>query len=116
MQLLLLVLQLVEPIVNAPLGEQLLVRALFAEPALVEDEDAVGMLNGAEAMRDHQRGAATEQAVKGVADLQLGLGVDAGGGFVQDQKARIVCQRASKIDELPLTDRERRAALVDAGP
>src|SRR5712672_4582214 len=52
MQLLLFVLELVEAVVDAALGKQLLMRALFAEAALVEDENAVGMLNGAEPMRD----------------------------------------------------------------
>lgn len=45
MQLLLFVLELVEAVVDAALGEELLVRALLAEAAFVEDEDAVGMLN-----------------------------------------------------------------------
>src|SRR6266403_1285639 len=87
-QLLLFVLQLVEAVVDSALGEEFLVRALFAEAPLVEDEDAVGMLNGAKAMRDDQRGAAAEQAVEGIADLQLGLGVHAGSSFVEDEEAR----------------------------
>ena len=37
-----------------------------------------------------QSGAPAEQTVEGIADLQLGLRVDAGGGLVEDQKARIV--------------------------
>ncbi len=86
MQLLLFVLQLVEAVVDAALGEEFLVRTLFAEAALVEDKNAVGMLNGAETMRDDQRGAAAEQAIEGIADLQLGLGVDAGSSFVKDEK------------------------------
>src|SRR4029077_895145 len=61
------------------------------------------------------RGAAAEQAVEGVADLQLSLGVHAGGGFVENEEARIVCEGAGEIDELALADRERRTAFVDAG-
>jgi len=34
------------------LSEEFLVRALLAQAPFVEDEDAVGVLNGAEAMRD----------------------------------------------------------------
>src|ERR1700686_3561171 len=64
-------------------------------------------------MRDDQSGASAEEAVEGVANLQLGLGVDTGGGFVQDEEARIVCQSASETDELALADGERRATLVD---
>src|SRR5712664_421203 len=90
-------------------------RALFAEAAFVEDEDTIGVLDGAEAMRDDQRGAAAEQAVEGIADLQLGLGVHAGGGFVEDKGARIVREGAREIDKLALTNGKCGAALVDAG-
>ena len=64
--------------------------ALFAQAAFVEDEDAVGVLDGAQAMGDDQGGAAAEQAVEGFADLEFGFGVHAGGGFVEDQEAWIV--------------------------
>src|SRR5947209_1320615 len=105
MEFLLFVLELVEPVVDAALGQELLVRALLAKAAFVKDEDAVGMLNGAEAMRDHQRGAAAEQAVQGVANLELGSGVNAGGSFVQDEEARIVGEGAREIKQLTLADR-----------
>ena len=55
MQLLLFVLELVEAVVDAALGEQFLMGALFAEASFVEDEDSVGVLNGAEAMCDDER-------------------------------------------------------------
>jgi len=73
----------------------------------VEYEDAVGVLNGAETMRDDQSSAATEQAVESFADLQLGFGVHAGGGFVEDQEARIVRERTREIDELGRWPTER---------
>src|SRR5260370_2874292 len=114
MQLLLFVLELIEGVVGAERGEEGLVRALFAEAAFVEDEDAVGVLNGAESMRDDQRGAAAEKAVECIADLQLGLGIHAGGGFVEDEEARIVGEGASEIDELALADGDSGAALVAA--
>src|SRR6266404_2439308 len=66
-------------------------------------------------MRDDKRGAAAEEAVEGIADLQLGLDVHAGGGFIKDEEARIVREGAGEIDELALADGERGAALVDAG-
>src|ERR1700730_10175451 len=68
MQLLLFVLELIEPIVNPALGEEFLMRALLAQPALVKYEDAIGMLNSAETMRDHERGSSGEQTVQGFAD------------------------------------------------
>jgi len=81
----------------------------------VEDENAVGMLNGTETMGDDQRGATAEQAVESIADLQLGLCVHARSSFVKDEEARIVGQGAREIDELALTNRQRGAAFVDAG-
>src|SRR6516165_12644310 len=79
----------------------------------MEDEDAVGVLNGAEAVGDNERGAAGEQAVERFADHQFGFRIDAGGGFVEDQIARIVRQGASEADELALADGKSRASLVD---
>src|ERR1700676_787473 len=114
-QLLLFVLELVEAVVDAALGKELLMRALFAKAALVEDKDAVGVLNGAETMRDDESGAAAKQAIEGVADQQLSLCVHAGRGFVENKEARIVREGASEIDELALADGQRRAAFVDAG-
>src|SRR5713226_613587 len=73
------------------------------------------MLNGAEAVRDDERGAAAEKAVEGISDLQFGFGVHARGGFVEDEEAGIVGEGAGEIDELALADGERGAALVDAG-
>src|SRR5262245_20252650 len=47
-QVLLLVLELIEAVVDAALEEKLLVRALLAQAPLVKDEDAIGVLDGAE--------------------------------------------------------------------
>src|SRR5712692_2145902 len=113
MQLLLLVLELVEAVVNATLREKFLMRTLLAQAPFVEDEDAIGVLNGAEAVRNDERGASREQAVQRFADLQLGFGIHAGGGFVENQEAWIVRQGARKINELALTDGEGGAALID---
>ena len=78
------VLQLVKPVVNSALGEKFLVRALFAQFALVENQNAVGMLNRAQPMRDHERGAAREQPVERFANQQLGFRIHAGGRFIQN--------------------------------
>src|ERR1700682_2141864 len=102
MQLLFFVLQLIEPIVDPALGEQFLMRALLAQPALVKYEDAIRMLNSAETMRDHERGSTREQTVQRFANEELCFGVHARSGFIENQEARIMRQRASKIDELSL--------------
>ena len=113
LKLLVLVLKLVEAVVDAAPREQLLMRAFFAQAALVEDENAVRMLDGAQAMRDHERCAPFEQAVERLANHEFGFRVHAGGGFIQNQELRIVRERAGEADELPLAHGERRAALGD---
>ena len=75
----------------------------------------VGVLNGAQAVRDDEGGAAREQAVERFANQQLGFRVDAGSGFVEDEESRIVRQGAGETDELALADGERGAALADGG-
>ncbi len=45
-----------------------------------------------------------EQAVERFADQKLGLGIDARGGFVEDQELWIVRQGAREADELALAD------------
>src|SRR5712692_3931150 len=110
---LVLVLELVETVVNAAMAEQFLVRALLAQAAFVEDQNTLGVLDGAQAVRDDDGRAAGEQAVQRGADLQLSFGVHAGGGFVEDQEARVVRQCAREADQLPLADRKCRTALGD---
>ena len=54
-------LQLVQAGVEAALGDQLVVAALFDKATALQDQDAIGGAHGAEAMRNDQRGAAAEQ-------------------------------------------------------
>ena len=110
-----LVLELIEAVVNAALREEFLVGALFAKAAFVKNEDARGVLNGAQAMSNDERSAARKQTVESFADLQLGFGVNARSRFVKDEKARIVRKSAREANELALADGERGTALVDGG-
>ena len=112
-KLLVFVLELVEPVIDAAHSQQFLVRALLAQTALVEDDDAVGVLDGAKSMRDDHRRAAGKKPVERRANLQLGLGVHAGGGFIENQEARIMRQRAREADQLALADGKSCAALGD---
>src|SRR5580704_2465141 len=114
-EFLFLVLELIEAVVNAALREQFLVGALFAEAAFVKNEDTRCVLNGAQAMSDHQRGAPGKETVESFANLQLGFGVNAGSCFIKDEEARIVRKSAREANELALADGERRTALVDGG-
>jgi hypothetical protein len=114
-QLLLFVLELIQAEVDAALSQELLVRALFAQAAFMEHEDAVSVLDRAETVSDHQRGAPGKQSAQSFADLQFCFGVNARSGLIENQKTRIVRQGAGEINELSLSDRKRRAAFIDAG-
>src|ERR1700689_1483406 len=107
------VLQLIETVVNPAQREKLLMRTLFPEAAFVKDQDAVSVLNRAQAMRDHDSGAALQQPVERFTDQELGFGVHAGGSFVENQEFGVVRQSASETHELALAHRKRRAALGD---
>ncbi len=63
-------------------------------------------------MRDHDRRAAFHQARQRIANPQFGFGVDARGGFVQNQIPRTVRQRAGETDELLLAGGKSGAALA----
>jgi len=63
-------------------------------------------------MRDDQGSAAFHHFRKRVADAKFGVGVDAGGRFIEDQKARAMRQRAGETDELFLAGGESVAALA----
>ena len=98
--LLILILKLIELPINTTHREQFLVGADLAELAFVHDDDAVGALDGREAMRDDDGCAALHQMFKRRANPQLGFGIHARSGFVQNQEARVVRERTSEIDEL----------------
>src|SRR6266852_2663337 len=90
MQLLLLVLQLVQAIVDPALSEKRVMRALLAQAAFVNREDAGGALNGAQPVCEDEGGAPGEQTIQRFANEELGLGVHARSGLVENQEAQVV--------------------------
>ncbi len=62
-----------------------------------------------------KRGAALQQFVEGFLDQALGASVHAGGGFVQDQDARIGQRGAGDGQQLPLSLRKTGAAFAQDG-
>ncbi len=59
---LIFVLQLIEPVINAALGEQLLVGTHFANLAFVHHDDLIGALDSGEPVSDDYRSAAFDHA------------------------------------------------------
>ena len=87
--------------------------SLLSQPALVEHQDPVGLLDRRQPVGDDQAGAVGQKSVESQLDPLLGLGVHRRRRLVQDQNTRVEGQRSGKRDELLLTHRETGAALAD---
>mmetsp|Transcript_3001 Transcript_3001/g.7002 ORF Transcript_3001/g.7002 Transcript_3001/m.7002 type:complete len:332 (-) Transcript_3001:146-1141(-) len=90
--------------------DQLLMTALFDHFALVQDYDAVGVLDGAEAVgNDHDRASALHlphETVQRLLHLSFVLCVQRRGGFIEKEKTRAPDQRPSNAEALPLATAE----------
>src|SRR5689334_9813965 len=95
--------------------EQLLVRALLNDLAVVDDHYLVRIADGAEAVGDDEAGAALAQAEQGLLDADLGAGVNAAGGLVQDQDSRVGQDGAGDGQELALSLAEIAGPLGEHG-
>ena len=89
------------PVVAAP-GHEFVVGAFFHFLAFVHDDEAVGLVEGGEAVGDGDGGAAFDEVVQRFLDFALGFGIDRGGGFVEDEDARVDEQRAGDAQALAL--------------
>ena len=78
-----------EPVIGSFFGNQFCRSAFFHNAAVVNDEDTVGFLDGGEAVCDYEGGTSFQQGVNAILYEQFRPGVDAGGGFVQDQDIRV---------------------------
>src|ERR1039458_10352271 len=79
---------------------QLIVRADFDDPAVIDDDDAVGLHRGRQPMRDQNGGARLEQNVEGRLDVCLRREVEIGRRLVEHQHARAGQERAGERDQL----------------
>ena len=111
--LLVLVLLIVQVSVASFLRHELFVRATFDDLAVFEDQDLIGAADGREAVGDDEGGAALAQIPKAFLDQRFALAVEAGGGFVEDQDARVGQDGAGDGDALALPARELDAPLAD---
>ena len=71
-------------------------------PAVVEDDDLVGVPHGREPVGDGDRGATPGQGVEGLLDGTLGLGVECAGRLVEHQDPRVAEQGAGDGEPLLL--------------
>ena len=103
-----------ERAVAAAEGDQLGVGAALDDPAVVEEEDAVGVHQRAETVRDDDGDAAGALGAER-ADALLGAGVDGGGRVVEDHDGGLQHQRPRDGEALALAAGEGDAALADHG-
>ena len=104
-----------EACVDAPGGHQRLVRALFGQTSIVEDEDAVRVDDAGEPVGNDQRGAALHQAVHCLSDDGLVAGVNARERLVEDEDGSVLEQRPGDGDALALPAGEPDASLAHDG-
>lgn len=94
-------------------SEELGMGSAFDNLAMVEDKDAVGMLDGGQTMGNHDRGAALHQASECLLDLEFGFGIKGRSGLVEDEDGRVFQDRASNTDTLPLSSGEIHSTVAD---
>ena len=84
----------------------------LGHPTLVQHDDAIGATDGGEAVGDQQGGAPGHEPLEGLQDEVLGLGVEGGGGLVEDEHRGVAQQGPGDGDPLALPTRQRRPPLA----
>lgn len=107
------VLDMREAGVEAVEGEEFVMGAAFDDFAMAENEDEIGVSDGAEAMGYDEAGAAGHEALESLLDETFGGGVHAGGGFVEDEDRTVAKESAGDADALFFADAEFDAAFAD---
>ena len=100
------------PILPAPLHE-LLVRSLLDDFSVLHHYDFVGVLHRAEAVGDDDARAVFHQHIEGVLHQPLGLGVEGGGGLVEDEDGRVGQHGPGDGEPLALAATEFYAPVAD---
>ena len=82
---------------------------------LLQHDDGIRIAHSGQAVGDHKHGAALHQPVHALFNQGLGAGVDAAGGFVQNQHRRVRNGRPGDGQQLPLPLRKILAVAGDRG-
>jgi hypothetical protein len=98
---------------QAFLGHQLVASTLLHDASLVEDEDAVRVQNGAEAVRDDD--ACGIQLFQAAAHCGLRLVIERAGGFVEEQDTRPLNVGACDQQTLALSAGEPASTFTNNG-
>src|SRR5262249_47673633 len=107
----LIILQPIEPPVHAMLFQQLLMRSHFPHLSFVYHQDAVGILNRRESVRNDEIRAIHHKFGKGILNEHFCFRIDTRGGLIKHENRRIVRKRTRKRQQLSLSSRKVRATL-----
>ncbi len=80
---------------------------------MLEHDDPIDAVNGREAMRDDECGAAVHEFLDRLHDGSFGRGIERGGRFVEQQDRRVLQKSARNADALALADAQVAAAFAD---
>ena len=101
--------------VDGAAGQELLVRAVVHHAPVVQDDDAVGQMEGGLPVRHQQRGPIRHDAAQAFVNGLFDLGVDGAGGVIEDEDARVRHDGPGQCDPLTLPAREGQPALAHDG-
>jgi hypothetical protein len=85
------------------------------DPAVVDNDNQVRVTHGGEPVGDDNAGPALHRRVECTLHRHFGLGVEMGGGLVQDHDRWCFEEQASNGQSLPLTTGQSIAPLADDG-
>ena len=98
--------------IQAGLMNQLLMRALLDDVAILHHQDQIGLRERHHAMADDDGGGIAAMLLEGMADGRVGFGIHGGQGIVEDQDIVALHQGTGNGNALLLAARERYAALA----
>ena len=102
---------MIKLVVDPALIQQFLMGTGLPDLPLVHHNDLIRVLDGGQPVRHHNRGAACHQLFQSVLYPLLRLGINIGGGLVQNEDSRIKGQRPGEGEQLPRVVRESAFSL-----
>ena len=99
--------------VGAVQVHQLVVSALLDDLTILQHADKVGVANGTQPVRYHQRGAVLHQLLQRLLHQLLRFGIQCRGSLVQNQYRRVLQYGAGYGYTLPLPAAQPAAAVAD---
>ena len=87
--------------------------AVLDDLAALDHQDAVGMHDGVQPVRDDDGGAVLAEMLDRLLHLALGFGIERGGRLVEQDDRRVLEQGARNGDALALAAGQLRAVLAD---